>query len=179
MDKKKDFPYNFYEDLLGESVDSITEDMQNGLRYALSTLDTREQSVLRDRYIFKLTYAKIGDQYSRLPENMRKVINRSLRRLRHPSRSSYIIYGLEQTKLRQEELAKQKESRLQKVGDADDIANLELSFRGYNCLKRAGINTKGELLNFINTHGVNWHTNIRNLGVRAKDDIELALRRTF
>ena len=51
-----------------------------------------------------------------------------------------------------------------------NIDELEFSVRTYNCLKRAGINTVGEILAFIKEDG-NGLRKIRNLGGKSENEI--------
>ena len=57
-----------------------------------------------------------------------------------------------------------------------EIAELNLSVRSYNCLKRAGCNTIGDILNLIDEEG-NGLRNLRNLGSRSEQEILEAVRR--
>lgn len=51
-----------------------------------------------------------------------------------------------------------------------DIIELELSVRSYNCLKRARINTIGDLVHFA-SDDEKWFLKVRNLGRRSHEDI--------
>jgi len=52
------------------------------------------------------------------------------------------------------------------------IEDLELSVRSYNCLKRAGINTIGELVQKSEEDMIK----VRNLGKKSLEEVELKLR---
>ena len=52
-------------------------------------------------------------------------------------------------------------------GEGRNILDLELSVRSYNCLKRAGINTLGDLTRMTPEQLVN----VRNLGKKSLDEI--------
>ena len=52
------------------------------------------------------------------------------------------------------------------------IDELELSVRSYNCLKRAGINTVGELVNKTPEDMMK----VRNLGRKSLDEVLLKLK---
>ena len=52
-----------------------------------------------------------------------------------------------------------------------DITELNLSVRSYNCLKRAGCNTVGDILDLIDEEG-NGLRRIRNLGSRSEAEIK-------
>lgn len=51
-----------------------------------------------------------------------------------------------------------------------DIVELELSVRSYNCLKRAGIKTIGDLVHFAGDDE-KWYLKVRNLGRRSHEEI--------
>ena len=52
------------------------------------------------------------------------------------------------------------------------IEELALSVRGYNCLKRSGINTIGELIEMINSQKL---PSVRNLGIKTVSEIKATL----
>ena len=54
-----------------------------------------------------------------------------------------------------------------------DLMTMELSVRSYNCLKRAGFSTVGDLVNGID--GKKDLLKIRNLGRKSADEIMLGL----
>ena len=51
-----------------------------------------------------------------------------------------------------------------------DITELNLSVRSFNCLKRAGCNTVGDILDMMDEDG-NGLRRVRNLGVRSETEI--------
>lgn len=61
------------------------------------------------------------------------------------------------------------QDKIRKSG-SDDIFDLELSVRAFNCLKRTGIATVSGLINFMAGHGEDWR-NIRNLGIKSQNEI--------
>ena len=52
-----------------------------------------------------------------------------------------------------------------------DISELNLSVRSFNCLKRAGCNTVGDILDLMDEDG-NGLRKIRNLGTRSEKEIK-------
>lgn len=54
-----------------------------------------------------------------------------------------------------------------------ELSEMELSVRAYNCLKRAGFHTVGDLVNGI--HGKQDLLKFRNLGKRSANEIMLQL----
>ena len=77
--------------------------------------------------------------------------------------------------IKQMPVIKQPESEPKPNGDPagtdKPIIDLELSVRSYNCLKRAGINTIGDLIKMTPEELVN----VRNLGKKSLDEIMLKL----
>ena len=77
--------------------------------------------------------------------------------------------------IKQMPVIKQPESEPKQNGDPagtdKPIIDLELSVRSYNCLKRAGINTIGDLIKMTPEELVN----VRNLGKKSLDEIMLKL----
>jgi len=53
------------------------------------------------------------------------------------------------------------------ISDNSDIADLELSIRAYNCLKRAGYNTVGSIKNMTPEEGMK----VRNLGRKSYEEV--------
>ena len=64
---------------------------------------------------------------------------------------------------------------LGKILTTTPIEDLELSVRSYNCLRRAGLSTVGELVEMIDTR--DDLMKIRNLGKRSADEIMDAILR--
>ncbi|HOL17457.1 MAG TPA: DNA-directed RNA polymerase subunit alpha C-terminal domain-containing protein, partial [Bacillota bacterium] len=65
---------------------------------------------------------------------------------------------------------KEEEDREQKLEMA--IEDLDLSVRSYNCLKRAGINTVGELVRKTEEEMMK----VRNLGKKSFEEVERKLK---
>lgn len=54
---------------------------------------------------------------------------------------------------------------------ARSIDILKLTVRPFNCLRRAGINDMGQLIEYISIHGYSWPDEIRNLGKNSTKEI--------
>ena len=169
------YPYNFVEDVLQEECqDILDQDRIDGIEMAVSTLSEREQCVFGLRYQRELTLKEAGVLLNVGPERVRQIQAKALRKLRTPSRIRLIKYGLsiveaenEIKKLRAElaeirrELMAEKERLLSEgltEGEIEsselyskDILELDLSVRAFNCLKRGGINTIGDLIRACQT----------------------------
>lgn len=57
-----------------------------------------------------------------------------------------------------------------------EISGLNLSVRAYNCLMRENVRTVGDLLDGYETGGKDWLKSIRNMGPRAANEIEQAIK---
>ena len=71
---------------------------------------------------------------------------------------------------------KENHEAIRKAYLSTEIAELNLSVRSYNCLKRAGCNTIGDILNLIDEQEKGLR-NIRNLGSRSEQEILEAVRK--
>lgn len=191
-----EYPFNLLwavtedEEIL-ENADTIS-DFKGSVEYALCTLSDRERDIIIKRFMSKLTYKEIGDLFGVTKERMRQVEAKALRKLRHPNRSKYLIYGisgiieniktdyhnkLSDLGIKLAELCKVNEkaadkiieehSALRKLYKADSIEQADFSVRTYNCLKRHGIKTISELATL--SYDELW--NIRNLGRKCVKEI--------
>ena len=92
--KKTPYPENLIQDLITETpIAPFTDDQLQGLEYAISLLDEREQQFLAYRYEEHMTLAKIGDKHSITTERARQIIRNALMKLKTPSWREYYIYG--------------------------------------------------------------------------------------
>ncbi len=89
------WPNNLIDHICLEPMNIIIEgDYEDGLNYALSTLKEPEREFLIYYYRDGYTLAKIGEICGKTRERVRQIIAKGLRKLRHPARRKYIIYGL-------------------------------------------------------------------------------------
>lgn len=160
---KKDgvgWPYNLLREVFG-SWDSVVDEKQmGGLVYALSMLEVRWKNIVISYYKDGKTYEQIGKEIGITRERVRQLIVKSIRKMKNPVLSSYIMYGTENAekkhelgmeKLRldeKERMLKRREAELEerkkkmdmdmdKIASGDaDIAVLGLSVRANNALHR-------------------------------------------
>lgn len=183
---EEEFEYSWFE---------ITEDRWRGINYALTTL-TKMENLCIYYYFSKeesMTLDAISKKFGRTREGIRQTVHKALRKLRHPSRARYLLYGYaiasgeikeRERALRQKEIDdanKEIDERLDKLRtklnstdeelieyDADiDLYDLDLSVRAYNCLCRAGYKTLGD----ISKASQYDLMCIRNLGRKSLDEI--------
>ena len=88
-------------DLLFENNEysELNADQLAGLSHAIKTIRPRDQEMIRYRYEEHETLQAIGDRYGISRERVRQVIAKSVRKLRHPSRTVFIRNGLDKTEL--------------------------------------------------------------------------------
>ena len=166
-----------------------------GLIEAMSDLTDREQKVLKLRYKHYLTLEQCGYHFNVTRERIRQVEAKALRKLRNPHVSKHwVLDTMDKAREAQEKLSRLElenirlknfiESHLtdvkipcdneRKEDSVSDISidDLELSVRSFNCLRRAGINTIGDLDGFT----VERFMKIRNLGRKSMGEVITRLK---
>lgn len=163
--EKLEYPDNLIVELGGIEL-PLSDDQLAGLRSAISTLLPREQLVLKLRFEEGHTLRAIGASLGVGGTRVGQIIDKALRKLRHPSRFQVIEKGQEEAaKIREEEKRKIKEAR----SDAS-LAFAGLKIRTFNCLHRAGIDTTKKLCDIIDNDPTAI-SNVRNLGLGGVRDI--------
>ncbi len=66
----------------------------------------------------------------------------------------------------EEEARQMRDSRM-----AMTIEELDLSVRSYNCLKRKGLNTLSDIIDFVKDNKPAWYARVRNLGRKSADEV--------
>lgn len=183
------------EEQINEAKQKVYNVYIPGLIEAMNDLTDREQKVLELRYKHYLTLEQCGYHFNVTRERIRQVEAKALRKLRSPYRSKHwILDTMDKARETQEKLSRLElenirlknyiESHLtdaifpcdneQKEDSVSDISidNLELSVRSFNCLRRAGINTLGDLDGFT----VEKLMEIRNLGRKSVEEVITRLK---
>lgn len=166
----------------------MTKDQEKGLQEALDSLADREKRMVVRYYKDGLTLEQIGKEEGLTKNRIRQIIDKGVRKLRHPSRSYLIRYGYRgcgvlqrENKLRliektldvkERKIAERKAKcdketeRFPELSTAYNtpLENMELSVRAYNCLKRACLNSAGVIADRYNNNTL--HT-VRNLGRKS------------
>ena len=162
----------------------------------MATLTEREADVLRRRYQDKLT-SRQSEKYRGHSERIRQIEAKAIRKLRHPSKVNMFKavpltemqeLTTEHQKLNRqyELLARALEIAVKKPSEPEitelakmvnvtstPLEELDFSVRTYNCLRRAGINTLGEIISKPSSE----ITKIRNLGRKSFEEIVVTLEK--
>ena len=169
--EKKEYPQNLLSQVFVNGLPTeMPDDVALVLEYIIQkTLTEREGRVLDMRYKRYMTMADIGEEYGLRAERIRQIEAKAVRKLRHPSRSRYILMGMEgyinylrdtAVDERLREYKKEIISLEKKIAELTDteyeeeknelenapLAELDLSVRTFNILYRAGYSTVKELL---------------------------------
>ena len=169
--EKKEYPQNLLSQVFVNGLPTdLPDDITLVLEYIIQkTLTKREGRVLDMRYKRYMTMAAIGEEYGLRAERIRQIEAKAVRKLRHPSRSRYILMGMEgyinylrdtAVDERLREYKKEIISLEKKIAELTDteyeeeknelenapLAELDLSVRTFNILYRAGYSTVKELL---------------------------------
>lgn len=153
-------------------IEDITDDIKAGLDYALSTLSEREQEIVRLRYQERLPLREIGLAIGVTTERIRSLGDRILRKLREPRVLGYIKYG----KYGYEALVVQREEEKRKADVSNqlqmNLEELDLTIRSFNCLKKRGCNTVGDIVKLTEEEIIET----KNLGRKSMIEIAEKLR---
>ena len=195
--RTNDYPYNLIEELRLNSpeldINYIEEHFEENLDFALSTLTEREALFIDGYYRKNYTYSAMALQHNLSDARIQQIVGKAIRKLRHPARSCYLIYGKEylevQSNVKQEikelenklitlkslnavlseEIQKQlEEHEITIPCEEMTISDLVLTIRSYNCLKRAGIKTVADLISKTEEDMMK----VRNLGRKSLKEIK-------
>ena len=173
---KEQYPRNLFLTLTADKwfnvqipVDNITEDMVDGLEYALSTLPPRDQKVVEMRYAQKMTYTAIAKEFDVTSERIRTLEHRSIARLHHPPLIGYIKYGKHTYEERCKKIALEKEQRYSEDKYQRRISELNISVRPINRLIAKGYETVKDIVELTENEIIG----IKDLG--KKSIIEVAV----
>lgn len=160
MKVKLDLPYpqSLLVEIFGERFwtiygNGVSQDQIQGLEKTFRTLTPREEKIIKLRYVDELTLEEIATTFDLRKERVRQIIQKTIRKLRHPSRSITIEFGANGENVYREELKKAKNDiKLKQYAEAEcfkemPIDVLNLSNRARNSLLfKLGVSTIAELL---------------------------------
>lgn len=159
-----------------EDTPAMTAEEAEKLMRALSSLSEREQTVLVLRFGFlggrQRTLKETAEALGVTTERVRQIEAKAIRKMRHPSRSSELPALFGYTPPKKQLPYHLAEDGIKIVNTDADISYLGVSVRAYKCMKRAGINTVADVLNYPKEK---W-PKIRNLGHKTKLEIEDKVR---
>lgn len=182
-------------------VETTTEDidvMETFINEAMADLTPNQKVVIESRLMTQPadSYRSIGELMSvgkrhgnDAAEYARRIEAKALRLLRHPKRAHKLLAVYKQLKehgtynilelnveFKKEELAKAEilleyVRNPQELSAGSPVEELEFSTRTYNCIKRTGIATVGELVDHVKSGEP-----IRNLGEKCSNEITNKLK---
>lgn len=199
-ESKNNYPQNIIDIILGTKLYDINTipNLDENLNKAYDTLESREKIFVIKRYKELLTYDELGAKYNLTRERCRQIIQKALRKLRHPSRLRIIlgtkdfmdeIKELERTIRNLEErvecskrLEKMHDDRIEELKKQEkdisssfltvSIEELSLSTRSINCLRRLTNGWGREVsVEEIIEHSIEDLYKVRNLGKKSIDEI--------
>ena len=152
--RKLPYPQSIWSAVLQKPVspDDIPDDWEETLIYVFDINDSKplNMSIL---YFFRdgFTLERIANNFGFCREYIRQVIEKTIRRARHPSRYWTMVYGLRRAQfMKDNHLGYWADNISQKPGDfiglTSSIDDLNLSVRSWNGLHRRNISTVGELI---------------------------------
>lgn len=167
------YPFNILKDIQIDE-EEIRKCSYDSIISAIKTLTEREELALQLRYEKELTYEACGNEMGLGKERARQIILTSLQKLKHPDRIRIMkpcpYEEYEELLNRNNEL----EYIIKEVDPAAKVnitlvENMNLSERSCICLKRAGIKTVQDILDYIDKYGNLLH--IKNLGKKSMFEI--------
>lgn len=175
------WPINLGCAVFGEDITaSLPDDYSESISFVLDTLTERERRVLEMRFKERLTLSETASVMGLTSrERPRQIEMKALRKMRHPSRSKVLRYGLANYRVKTEQIAasagvrevieggKSLDDFSEKL-DEMSVDELGLTTRAYNCLVRSGRTTVSHILQTTRTELYN----IRNLGAISAQQIE-------
>lgn len=90
---KHPYPQNLVREIIcgDDPADTLPPNYEERIEYVLENLmDQRESFILVLRHLHRLSYREIGNYYGLTPQQSRQIVDRALRRLRHPLRFRYL-----------------------------------------------------------------------------------------
>ena len=175
------YPLNLINDIYDEFDGDWDYSVKQIKKVMHERLTDRELTVLELRNGRNMTLEDVGKEFGVTRERIRQVEQKAIRKLRHPAnlkRMSVVPYE-EYARLEAEnqdlktKLEYAENNALPAYGEKkiEDIRieDLELSVRSFNCLRRVGIKTVGDIVNFNNARGLE---RCRNLGRKSLLEIE-------
>jgi len=172
--EKKEYPYNLLEDVFAKKeyeLTDLTEDMADGLAYAIEALGERRKAILQMYYAEGMNTREIAEHFDVSSSAICTMKRNAVMRLRRPDALCNITYGRKgfeerQQRLRLDKEVKKNSEQYQQVMGVR-FEELDLSVRSFNCLRRAGFVTIGDIVDLTEDEIIG----IKNLGWKQYDEI--------
>lgn len=172
--KKTDWKMRFYEAVFGDKNITMPPDAEKSIEHVLSTINDRERDILLLKYKDGWSLKEIGEKYAICGQRVGQIIAKALRKCRHPSRSKILLIGYAQAETEQR-LSEESFRKRICSGENMKIEEYNLSIRSNNCLMRAGLNDRNDVLRYIKEHESESPPDallhIRNLGRKSAIEI--------
>ena len=143
-----------------ESSDTQLEKFEEILR---TDLTDREEKVLALKYGLEdgkeLSFVDVGKTFDVSGERIRQIVSKAFKKLRHPSRTKKIFEG---------EMVMRVVNVNELIELDTPIGDCDFSIRTYNCLRRGGVKTVGELYKMSSMDLMK----IKNLGKKSLKEIQ-------
>lgn len=174
------YPLNLINDIYDEFDGDWDYSVKQIKKVMHERLTDRELTVLELRNGRNMTLEDVGKEFGVTRERIRQVEQKAIRKLRHPAnlmRMSVVAYEDYAKLVAENQDLKNKLEYVEKNAlpeyeekkiEETRIEDLELSVRSFNCLKRVGIRTVGDIVNFSKTRGLE---KCRNLGRKSLQEI--------
>ncbi len=172
--EKKAYPYNLLEEVFANKEyepAELTDDMADGLSYAIAALGARREAILRMYYAEGKGAREIADYFGVTTSAIYTLKRNAVMRLRRHDAICYITYGKKgfeerEQRLRLEKEVKNNSEQYQQVMGVR-FEELDLSVRSFNCLRRAGYVTIGDIVDLTEEEIIH----IKNISWKQYDEI--------
>ena len=172
--EKKAYPYNLLEEVFANKEyepAELTDDMADGLAYAIAALGARREAIFRMYYAEGKGAREIADYFGVTTSAIYALKRNAVMRLRRNDAICYITYGKKgfeerEQRLRLEKEIKKNSEQYQQVMGVR-FEELDLSVRSFNCLRRAGYVTIGDIVDLTEEEIIH----IKNISWKQYDEI--------
>lgn len=168
--KNTDWKIRFYRAVFGDDGIELPPDAGKSINYVLGTLTERERDILLLYYRDGCNLREIGEKYEISRERSRQIRVKALRKCRHRSRAKILSLGYAQAEIEQRLTEESFRKRICS-GENMSLEEYDLPIRPYNCLKRANLNDRNDVLRYIREHEnespLDALLHIRNLGRKS------------
>jgi DNA-binding CsgD family transcriptional regulator len=184
----------FIHDVFLKDDVKVCDDFDKAYEYCLSTLyNDRERAIVRLRYEGGLSFDELGQKFKLSSGRVRQIHHNAMNRLRHPTRSKVLLYGMDyvnqmsikresELEVRRQEILSKQRDLLSKINgnlkpmnfanvDYSQVTldDLKLPKRPYNALKSAKIYTLQDIVNNADRIRDN---RIRGFGVKSLVELQ-------